>query len=291
MTGGLDMGSYDYSVLFRQLIEPLVNRVYSVVFFVLTILLAMLVYAFMKYRLNPFRLRVHALRTTPMRFKLFSFLRWMFIDLTEAEAEEKGREFNEYGFTVYCGCQGAGKTMSMVDYLERMRKKFPKALIVTNFYYAHATHRMQGWRDLFEIRNGEDGVIFAIDEIHSEYSNAAWKDFPEELLSEISQQRKQRVKIVATSQVYSRIAKPIREQCFSVIQCVTFGNRWTFTKEYDAVDYELYATSTAKSTKLRNFARRSFVQGDYIRGIYDTFEKIERLEKMDFLSRNEKHAG
>ncbi len=74
--------------------------------------------------------------------------------------------------------------------------------------------QMTSWRDFMEIRNGTKGVLFLIDEIHSEYSSKSWKDFPEELLSEISQQRKQRIKIVATSQIYSRVVKQLREQAF-----------------------------------------------------------------------------
>lgn len=282
----MDLLGYDYTPVFRSLISPFVNLFFTVFFFLLTILLAALTYALLKYRLNPFRLRVEALRMTEIRFKPFSFLRWLYVDLMTAK--ERGREFDEYGFTMYCGRQGAGKTMSMVHYLNRMHKKFPGALIVTNFRYVHATHVMESWRDFFEIRNGTKGVIFAIDEIHSEYSNAAWKDFPEELLAEISQQRKQRVKIVASSQVYSRVAKPIREQCFSVVQCKTFANRWTFNREYDAVDYELYSSGSGRETKLKSFKRSSFVQSDSVRACYDTFEKIERLQRMEFIPRGQR---
>jgi ATP-dependent Clp protease ATP-binding subunit ClpX len=176
----------------------------------------------------------------------------------------------------------------MVQYLNRMHRKFPNALIVTNFGYKYASSQMMSWRSIFDVRNGEDGVIFAIDEIHSEYSSAAWKDFPEELLSEISQQRKQRVKIVCTSQVYGRIAKPIREQCFTVVQCKTFLHRWTFTKEYDAYDYEKHGGMTKDNVRLHALKKMSFIQSDFLRSCFDTFEKIKRLEKAEFLTRSEK---
>ena len=52
------------------------------------------------------------------------------------------------------------------------------------------------------LHNGNKGVMFAIDKIHSEWPSASWKDFPEVLLSEITQQRKQLIKIVASSQVF-----------------------------------------------------------------------------------------
>lgn len=199
---GLELGSYDYSSIFRIILQPFLNTFYTLLFTALTVLFAFFVYACIKYNINPFRLRPEVLKKKKIRFKLFDCIRWLYIDFNnEAKA---GSDFDQYGFTLYCGRQGGGKTTSMIEYLNRMRKKFPKAFIVTNFEYKYATHVMKSWRDFFDIRNGEDGVIFALDEIHSEFSTAKSKDFPESLLSEISQQRKQRIKIVATSQVYAQ---------------------------------------------------------------------------------------
>nr|WP_176452299.1 hypothetical protein [Streptococcus thermophilus] len=81
------------------------------------------------------------------------------------------------------------KQMAMTEYLERMRKKYPKAVICTNFGYIHQTLPMTDWKQIFTVRNGLDGVIFAIDEIQNEYNSASWKNFPEGLLAEITQQR------------------------------------------------------------------------------------------------------
>lgn len=150
---------------------------------------------------------------------------------------------------------------------------------------------MNDWRDFFEIRNGDKGVIFAIDEIHSEYDSSKWKDFPESLLSEISQQRKQRVKIVATSQCFKRIVKPMREQTFSVVECRTFFKRWTFCKEYDAFEYDCLESSYAVNSPIKPLNSYSFIQSDELRSCYDTYEKIERLEKTDFLSRSERGSN
>lgn len=108
------------------------------------------------------------------------------------------------------------------------------------------------------------------------------------MLSEISQHRKQRVKIVATSQVYSRVVKPIREQTFSVVQCQTIAGRWTMNKEYDARDYEAYCESSAQDKKLAPLGKRSFIQSDWLRARYDTYQKIERLQKVDFIPRDQR---
>lgn len=279
------MTEYDYGPIFRQIIQPFVNLFYTLFFTAFTILLAMLVVALMKYRINLFKLRVEELKRKRIKFQFFDFLRWLYIDLKMQSL--KGLDFDIFGFTLFTGRQGAGKTTSMVEYLNRMHAKFPDALIVTNFVYKYATHIMKDWRDFFEIRNGEDGVIFAIDEIHSEFSTEKSKNFPESMLSEVSQQRKQRVKIVGTSQVYGRVAKPIREQCFSVIQCETYFNRWTFWKEYDSLDYELQSNAVAVKKKIRPINRHSYVQSNFLRSCFDTYEKIERLKDEVFMERTE----
>lgn len=196
-----------------------------------------------------------------------------------------GRTFKEFGVSMYCGRQGAGKTVAMTEYLERMREKYPDALIITNYGYQHQDQAFTDWNDFFEIRNGKDGVIFAIDEIQNEFSSAAWNKFPESLLQEITQQRKQRIKIVCSSQIFTRVAKQLREQCNDVVDCFTIAERWTFERCYDAVDYNNTIDSPTGKQKKRLLYRRSFVQDGYLRELYDTYEKIERIGRTEFQSR------
>ena len=203
---------------------------------------------------------------------------------------KNGKTFEEYGLTMYCGKQGAGKTMAMTEYLERMRIRYPKAIIITNYGYMHETRPMNDWNDFFTVKNGTDGVIFAIDEIQNEFSASAWKNFPEALLSEVTQQRKQRVKIVATSQVFTRVAKPLREQCMEVVDCFTIAGRWTFERCFDANDYNKTIDSPTAKDKLRRLYRRSFLQDNYLRNCYDSYAKIERIQRTEFMSKQERGA-
>lgn len=218
--------------------------------------------------------------------KFFKFI-WFFIK-DVIYVMRNGHVFREYGVTMYCGQQGAGKTIAMTEYLERMRKKFPKAIIVTNYGYIHQTHEFNDWKDFFEIRNGADGVIFAIDEIQNEFNNRAWKNFPEELMSEITQQRKQKVKIVCTAQVYEDVAIQLRRQSFFIVNCATFAERWTFTKCYKRHDYEKALNRVDGFDKLRTLWRKSFIQDGKIRELYDTEKKIERLERSTFMSKRDR---
>lgn len=218
--------------------------------------------------------------------KILKFFIYLFSDAFHTM--RNGSKFNEFGITFFCGEQGSGKTMAMTEYLERMRKKYPKVLIVTNYGYKYQTHEFTDWNDFFNIRNGEDGVIFAIDEIQNEFNNQKWKNFPEELLSEITQQRKQKVKIVCTSQVYEDVVIQLRRQAFYIVDCMTFANRLTITKCYKRRDYERALKSTEGTAKVRKVYRKWFVQNEYLRSLYDTERKIERLKRTKFLSREER---
>lgn len=218
--------------------------------------------------------------------KFFKFWYWLAVDLRNIR--KFGRPFSEYGLTMYCGRQGYGKTIGMLEYLERMRHKYPDCLILTNFAYKHETRPFVDWKDFFDVRNGEKGVIFAIDEIQNEFTSTAWKNFPETLLSEITQQRKQKIKIVATSQVFTRVAKPLREQTFEVVECRTLANRWTFTKAFDAEEYNAVIDQPVLKNKLHRLWRRNFIQDNALRELYDSYAKIERIKRTEFLDRTER---
>lgn len=220
--------------------------------------------------------------------KMIMFIFIKFYD--SYQAIKNGTVFEEFGVTMYCGRQGAGKSMAMTEYLERMRAKYPNAIIITNYGYIHQDKAFEDWNDFFSIRNGTDGVIFAIDEIQNEFASTAWNKFPEELLQVITQQRKQRIKIVCTSQIFNRVAKQLREQCNDVVDCVTLAGRWTFTVCLDAVDYNNTIDAPTAKKKIRRLYRKSFIQDDYLRNLYDSYEVIDKIGEgsKEFLERDKR---
>ena len=218
---------------------------------------------------------------------LGEFLFWKSIDLSRFFRNLKSgkKVFKPFGLKMFCGRQGSGKTVGMVWYLECIRNKYPKCQIYTNFDYKYQTAPLESLLDLLEFRNGDDGVIFAIDEIQNEFSSAASRDFPESLLSEITQQRKQKVCILASSQVFTRVAKPLREQCYEVIESRTFFGRWTRMKCYDGDDYcsILDSYNAEKKFKLPKKWIQSFIHTDALRNCYDTYAKVFRLSRQGFI--------
>lgn len=150
-------------------------------------------------------------------FRLFSYKRKF--------AKEHPNYFYPDGLLIFVGAQGSGKTLSAVNYVYMLLKMYPKAIIVTNtilndypidnervFYFNNAD-------DLAKYNNGEYGVIFFIDEIQLYFNSLKSKNINMDVMTQISQQRKQRKHIVATSQVFGRMAKPLREQFSNVILC------------------------------------------------------------------------
>ncbi len=273
--------------MFSSFISAILNFVGFVFVSALFVVITFFVVFFVRFRFNPLHLDVVKLKEPYIKQKYFDLFRWLLVDFLERDLHRG--EFSEYGFTFYVGRQGAGKTISMVRYLELIKERYPHCLIVTNFQYYRSDWIMNDWRDLLTIRNGTDGVVFAIDEIHSEYDSSKWNDVPESLLSEISQQRKQRIKIVATAQFFSRVAKPLREQAATVVHCSTWVNRLTRNREYDALQYATVVDNPiVAKKKIKPLRKTTFVQSDGLRHCYDTYEKIERMKNTKFTPRAER---
>lgn len=73
--------------------------------------------------------------------------------------------------------------------------------------------------DFMIYKNLDEGVIFLVDEIQLYLNSLESKNINMEVITQLSQQRKQRLHIVCTSQVFGRMAKPLREQFSNVIVC------------------------------------------------------------------------
>ena len=236
-------------------------------------------------KINIPRIEIPILRFFSM---LMDLIRWLVYDLLWTIIN--GKVFKPYGLTCFVGRQGGGKTISMVEYLDKMKDMYPDAIIVTNFNYTRQDMPFTSWRQFTEVRNGLDGVIFAIDELQNEYNSNNWKDFPEDLLSVVTMQRKNRIKIVATSQVFTRVVKQLREQCYEVVECKTFFGRWTKQKCYDADDYNYIIDNPTpeRRFKTRKKWKYSFVQNNHIRNLFDSYSVVESIRQKEYINRDER---
>lgn len=211
-------------------------------------------------------------------------LYWWYKDIKNRDRDY----FKPYGVYMFCGRQGSGKTMGLTYMLEKYRRRYPKAKIYTNMAYTHEDAPLKSLNDLLDksLYNGKLGTIFVLDEVQNEFSCATSKDFPESLLQLITMQRKQKILILCSSQVFTRVAKPIREQCFYVVNCKTIAGRYTKLKWYNAdlyLDYADNPTAENKRKLMFKAARKDgFVQTDYLRGCYDSYAIVDRMSREGF---------
>lgn len=149
--------------------------------------------------------------------------------------------FYPAGIWVFCGPQGAGKTLSAVKCLKEICKEYPKAVVCANIEVKGIDNQVIPFTDyaqLQELDNGTNGIIFFLDEIHVLWNSLESKDIPISEMATFCQMRKNRRVIIGTSQVYGRIAKPIREQLQYVVDCHNFFNILQFNRVLDPREYE-----------------------------------------------------
>lgn len=132
-----------------------------------------------------------------------------------------------YGSRVYKAFIGGGKTLSMTHDIFKLKEKYPKMITFANYniyglkdFYLINSPQMMDYALSFN--NGENGVIVAIDEAHLFWLK---KDgIPVEVLSAISYQRKDRKKILMTTQVWDELPVSTRKQVMEVVNCIRVFN-------------------------------------------------------------------
>ena len=190
--------------------------------------------------------------------------------------------FKPFGLWLICGKQGCGKTMLLTYMLRKYRHIYPRLKVKTNYNYIYEDGEITHWQDLIDSNNGIYGEIDVIDEIHSWFSSLQSKDFPPEMLSEVSQQRKQRKLIIGTAQVFTRCAKPIREQTYRIFEPFTLFGCLTVVRE--RIPQLDDAGNVIKYHLVRFFC---FVHDDELRNSYDTFKRIQNLAASGFKPQSE----
>lgn len=217
-------------------------------------------------------------------YKTISIFKRLFIQFPNQfwldRFNRKPGEFMEYGLHLVCGEQGSGKTTSVVDLLlNRWKKQYPFLKIYTNLDYKYENGKITHWKDLLSEQrsNGIYGVVNVIDEIQSWFSSLQSKDFPPEMLGEISQQRKQRKCIVGTAQVFGRVAKPIREQTSFVYLPFTIAGCLTVVRVSKPIYYD--ETTFTFKKYIRTYF---FVHTPKLRNAFDTYKRIENYRDIGF---------
>ena len=195
--------------------------------------------------------------------------------------KEHPHYFYADGLTIFVGSQGSGKTLSAVQYVQKLLKKYPKAILVSNIElsnYPFDDERIfpfNNAEDLQNYSNGEYGVIYLIDEIQLYFNSLESKNINPETMTQFAQQRKQRKHIVATSQVFGRMAKPLREQFSSVILCNNYFKIFQINK---LIDRDSLSEDNSTDTNIQGKVKHRFFwihSPNYYKS-YNTYYVIDR---------------
>lgn len=184
--------------------------------------------------------------------------------------------FNPRGIHMFCGEQGAGKTIACVEMMLRLQKQYPAAKMITNFGVTTENDELSKWQQLLEYTNGHKGVIVGIDEIQNWFMSGLNK-LPEGMLEVATQNRKNNRILCCTAQVFTRVNKGLREQVSMVYNPHTFLGCFTVViKRRPIFDSE----GNVIESKYRGMY--SFVHTEELRSAYDTYKVIHTLAKEGF---------
>lgn len=214
-------------------------------------------------------------------FKNESFFYKLFYKLPKQIVDDlfnKDPDFFSYqGCVIFEGRQGAGKTISMIEYARRMQHEYPRALCTSNLGYTKENVELEDWRMLLNYKNDIYGVIVIIDELQNWFSSNDSKNFPPEMLEIITQNRKNRRILLGTAQNFYLLAKAIRSQATEVRRCSTLFGALTIVRRFEPI-----LDSDGNVKEFKRLGSYFFVHDKELRESYDTYKVIKRLSKVGF---------
>lgn len=193
--------------------------------------------------------------------------------------------FRPDGLVVFVGPQGSGKTLSAVNYVYNLLEMYPLCKLVTNidlkdypvvtfdeyskknisflsetdlynnYLLENRVFRFENANDFSKYNNDKKGVIFLVDEIQLYLNSLKSKNINLDVITQISQQRKQRKHIVSTCQVFGRMAKPLREQFSVVVYCKSYLN---FLQKNSVIDRDSIDGEVSTSTNISGKIKKSY---------------------------------
>lgn len=223
---------------------------------------------------------------------IVQFIKWKLIDMYRFFKRVYRREVSPlhlYGIYGFFGLPGKGKTMALTNQLYEYRQKYgDRVHIITNFNFEYQDEPFTHWKQL--LKEYDKPLICAWDEVQNEFNSRDFKNFPVELLTLLTQNRKGHGKqILYTAQRWNRVDKVFRELTHQAVQCNTIMGRLTSLRYYFWEDYEDLNSKTDVSMKVRikPVIRKRFIQTDILRSMYDSFKMLETAKSKDYMNREE----
>lgn len=179
------------------------------------------------------------------------------------------------GSRVYKGYQGSGKTLSMAKYALDISNAYPNCQVYSNFIIKgiknfHYIKNDDDVKEALAFRNGADGVLVLLDEAHLYFGKRTGISL--DVLTAISQQRKDRRKIVFSSQIWEELDISLRKQVKEIVNCRCL---WGFIQintlsNGETLSYDkLVGEYVAKKIRTEIFKHNLELYNSY-----DTYQKI-----------------
>lgn len=202
---------------------------------------------------------------------LIDFAKWVFIDTYRLRDR-----FKLFGLWCFTGYYGEGKTLGCLMFARSIKKKYPDYKIFTNFYCNFADGKLEKWEDLLSLPY-KSIVIF--DEIQSTFTSTSWSNFPIDLLWRLTQCRKMKLAIFASSPIYDRMSIQLRESTDNVVVCknvLSLDRMFNYTF-YKRDKYERYQEDPIR-LRLNRMYSMYFTASDWDYKMYNTEQIVKRFD-------------
>lgn len=189
----------------------------------------------------------------------------------------KNKRCHLFGIEGYFGLMGQGKTICMTRRLLRLRKKYGnKIYICTNYGFVHEDFSFTDWHMLFA--DWDKPLVVAWDEVQNEFNSRAFKSFPVELLTQLTQVRKDNgILLLYSAQRWARVDKVFRELSVKCWQCRTFLGRFTWARCFDTDTYDSFCSEKKVAIKHSYNSHRyiTFIQTKKLRESYNSYKMLK----------------
>lgn len=196
------------------------------------------------------------------------------IPLLEEQTLKNDTSFPYSGLWLFTGTQGSGKTLLMMHLLKIIHTQYPKAIILSDIsIYGIPSIPYTGIEDIEKYSNGKDGLIVVLDEIHTLFNSLESKNMPLNQMQVWCQNRKNIRLILATSQRFTRVGKPVREQANLNYEC---KKPLPFLYAYRVKDAQDYDDNGNYLGDVENY--NYYVPNVKVMRMYNTLEIVKREE-------------
>lgn len=268
-----------FGTLFKMVLSLIILAIKWIIYLLIPFGFMCLVF-FLFYRITGKKLPTKKYESTFKQRNILLRLFWDFPKRFIKDLYERNPDqFPMDGLHLFAGEQGSGKSIASVEMCLRMKRQYPNCRLRSNISLSFQDEQLTGWEQIVFDDNGYFGDIAYIDEVQNWFNSADSKNFPPEMIQEICQLRKQKKCIIGTSQVFARVAKPIREQVRVLYKPITVLGCLTIVRAYKPV-----IKQDGSIDKLRRIKTYMFVHTDELRNAYDTYEKVQRLALHGFKS-------